>query len=588
MNWNLNTLYSSFTSDNFKNDMRRLSDLIHSFNTWCLQHLKDTKPSVQTVTDYIIQKCEVDSLIAKLYNYSSLESAKNSRNETALAKAEEIEKLQTLLVTSEVQFQRYVSQIEDVETFICNQPLLSQHEYYIKKCKKNASYLLSDKEELVLARLKTTASSAWQKLYDLITSTHLVSVTINNETKELPLSMVRNMAFDKDQKIRKDSYHAELSSYKKIDDTIAAALSNIKGEVLTECSLRNYSDPLDMTLIQCGLSKKAFQCMMDCIKKYLPIFREYLKTKAKYLGHDGSLPFYDLFAPVGAYHKTFDLDEARNFIVQHFNEFSSELSLFADNAFDKQWIDAFPQEGKVGGAFCAYIHPIKESRILANFTGNFEDVTTLAHELGHAFHNECLKDESILNTDPPLPLAETASTFFETLILNAAIKHADQASQLTLIENHLASLTQTIVDIYSRFLFEKAVFEERKNGSLSSEKLCTLMKQAQISAYGDGLDQNYLHPYMWICKPHYYSANSNYYNFPYAFGNLFALGLFELYQKDKKSFPSKMITILESTSKDNIVNVIKTIDINIENENFWGSALEQVVKLVNTFKSLCN
>lgn len=545
-------------------------------------------PSAEVTVDYINQKCDIESLIAKLYNFSSLMHSKNSRDETALANIEEIENIQTLLITSEVQFQRYVSQIDDIISFISDFPLLSEHEYYIRKSRENARYLLSDKEELILSKIKNTASNAWEKLYDLTTSNHLVSITINKEEKMLPLTIVRNMAFDKDKEVRINAYQAELKSYKRIDDTAAACLSNIKGEVITECSLRQYSDVLDMTLIQCGLSKKAFFAMMNCIEKYLPTFREYLKIKARYLGHQGGLPFYDLFAPVGSYHKTFDLNEAENFIVKHFNDFSTDLSAFAQNAFKKKWIDALPKEGKAGGAFCAYIHPIKESRILANFTGNFEDVTTLAHELGHAFHNECLKDNSILNSDPPLPLAETASIFFETLILNAAINNADKASKLTLIENHLASLTQTIVDIYSRFLFEESVFKERKNASLSSEKLCELMKQAQITAYGDGLDQEYLHPYMWICKPHYYSASSNYYNFPYAFGNLFALGLFEIYQKDTKNFPSAMITLLENASKNTIVNVIKSIGIDIEDESFWINTLELISSQIDTFRSLCN
>ena len=588
MNWDLSQLYSSFDSENFQDDILLLTKLINSYNNWCEKNLKNSIPSPKTIVNYINQKCNIEGLLSKLYNYSSLESAKNSRNETALAKVEEIEQLQTLLTTSEVQFQRYVSQIEDMNSFLADYPLLSQHEYYIKKSKENASYLLSDKEELILSKIKNIASNAWQRLYELATSTHLVPITIDKEAKKLPLAVVRNMAFDKDKEVRFSAYQAELESYKTIDDTVAACLSNIKGEVITECSLRKHSDVLNMTLIQCGLSKKAFFSLMHSIEKYLPIFRNYLKIKAKYLGYDGALPFYDLFAPVGSYHKSFDLNDAEKFIVKHFNDFSPDLSEFAKNAFEKQWIDAFPQEGKVGGAFCANIHPIKESRILANFTGNFEDVTTLAHELGHAFHNECLKNDSLLNSDPPLPLAETASIFFETLILNAAIKEVDESSELTLIENNLASLTQTIVDIYSRFLFEESVFKERKKGSLSSEKLCMLMKQAQMTAYGDGLDQEYLHPYMWLCKPHYYSASANYYNFPYAFGNLFALGLFEIYQKEPQSFSSKMVKLLRSTSKNDIVDVIKTINIDIENESFWTNTLEHIARQVNTFKSLCN
>lgn len=155
--------------------------------------------------------------------------------------------------------------------------------------------------------------------------------------------------------------------------------------------------------------------MQEACLEYMPLFRKYLKRKAKLLGHKNGLPFYDLFAPIGSSNTKFTIPEANEYILKNFKTFSEELYLMAKKAFTDGWIDYTPRQGKVGGAFCANIHSIKESRILANFTGVFGDIITLSHELGHAFHGESIFNESILNSNYTMPVAETASTFVKLL-----------------------------------------------------------------------------------------------------------------------------------------------------------------------------
>ena len=232
----------------------------------------------------------------------------------------------------------------------------------------------------------------------------------------------------------------------------------------------------------------------------------------------------------------FSYEEGTKFVEKNFRTFSDHLGDFANKAINKNWIDVKPREGKVGGAFCENLHFIGESRILLNYGDNFGDVVTLAHELGHGFHGECLNNETTLNSDYPMPIAETASTFCETIIKKAAIKDATKDEALTILETEISDCTQVIVDIYSRFLFEKSFFESRKESALSVEEIKELMVNAQKEAYGDGLDPNFLHPYMWAWKPHYYDTEYNYYNFPYAFGLLFAKGLYAEYLKKGAGF----------------------------------------------------
>ena len=207
----------------------------------------------------------------------------------------------------------------------------------------------------------------------------------------------------------------------------------------------------------------------------------------------------------------------------------------------------------------------------------------MAHELGHGFHGECLKNESILNSNYPMTIAETASTFCETIIKKAAIKDATEKEALSILETEISDCTQVIVDIYSRFLFEKSVFEERKESALTVERIKELMLNAQKEAYGDGLDENYLHPYMWAWKPHYYDANYNYYNFPYAFGLLFAKGLYAEYLKKGSDFVGEYERLLSITGKNKIADITKEVGIDIHDKEFWKNSLKTIEEDIEKF-----
>jgi len=337
--------------------------------------------------------------------------------------------------------------------------------------------------------------------------------------------------------VRKDAYEAELKCYSKIEDGAAFALNSIKLETVNECKIRGYASALDRSLNQAHMKEETLNALLSAMEDYLPEFWRYLKAKGKALGHENGLPWYDLFASMGNSGKTYSTEDAKDCLLQVFGGFDQELHDMIKKAFDEEWIDFFPREGKVGGAFCCELYPVKQSRVLTNFGGEFGDVVTLAHELGHAFHNEMLFSHSILNLDLPMPLAETASTFNENVLVSAAIASAaDKQEKLALIESQLMDACQIICDIYSRFLFEKSVIERREQEFMSADTLCGMMLDAQKKAYGDGLAEDTLHPYMWLCKSHYYRGSLSYYNFPYAFGGLFARSLYAMYLVEGASF----------------------------------------------------
>jgi pepF/M3 family oligoendopeptidase len=343
---------------------------------------------------------------------------------------------------------------------------------------------------------------------------------------------------------------------------------------------------MEKTLLDSRMKQETLDAMISSIREYLPKFHEYYKQKAKMLGHDSGLPFFDIFAPVGNVDMEFTFDEAREFIVNNFRTFTDKLADFTDQAFENEWIDAEMRDGKRGGAFCNNIVAIKESRVMTNYAGSLGSVKTLAHELGHAYHGYNLGKESILNTTYPMPLAETASIFNESIVLNAAIKEANDEEKLAILDTQITAATQVTVDILSRFIFESELFKRREDHALTVDELKEIMLEAQKEAYGDGLDHNYLHPYMWVNKPHYYYAERNFYNFPYAFGLLFVKGLYAEYLEVGDEFIPKYDKLLSVTGKMTIEDAAATVGVDVTSKKFWRNSLEMIAKDVDKFIEL--
>ena len=309
------------------------------------------------------------------------------------------------------------------------------------------------------------------------------------------------------------------------------------------------------------------------MRESLPMFRRYFRAKAKLLGYEGGLKFYDLFAPVGEMHGSYTPEDARALLVKELGAFSPRMAEMIGRAFDERWIDMYPREGKQGGAFCAGMHPLGISYVLTNFEGSYSSVSTLAHELGHAYQNECMRDVSILMADYPMPLAETTSIFNETLLAQRMLENADVQTRIAMLDQQLSDAAQVIVDIMSRYLFESKVIERRKDSSLSPRELCQIMLDAQKETYGDGLDPDCLHPYMWACKSHYYSTGVHFYNFPYAFGQLFAIGVYALYARRGAAFLPDYEKLLRDAGSGDVREVAASVGIDVADVDFWRSSL---------------
>lgn len=576
MEWDLSVLYTSVDDPTIMEDLELLKEKVNQWNQLIETICKNNDDAANKLENALKLECDIMLLAQKLGGYVSLVSSADTKNEKAVKYEDLIDQILTQSVASSTQFENWLSQLPDLNQILESSPYLQEHTFVLKEIQAQEKYRLSSREEALIASMRQTGSSAFARLKDQIIGNMKVDLELDGKQQKLPLTMVLNMAYDADPLTRKKAYEAEIKAYQDTEDGIAACLNAIKGEVLTVSKWRGYDSVLDETLIDSRMDRKTLEVMLSSIQESLPYFRAYMKAKAKALGHLNGLPFYDLYAPVTKTTQRYTYQEAGNMLVEQFSSFDQDMAEMARRAIDEHWIDVYPREGKVGGAFCAGLPSIKQSRVLLNFGGTFDSVVTMAHELGHAYHNLCSQNESILNLNSPMPLAETASTFNETIVKKAAIDTLPEEEALAVLEAEVSGCNQVIVDIYSRFLFEDALFKERQNGPLSAKEICRLMENAQIESYGDGLDPSYRHPYMWTWKPHYYYATANYYNFPYAFGQLFAKGLYAMYKREGASFVPKYKKLLASTGKMSVYDVAKSVGIDIHDISFWRSSLKMI------------
>ena len=573
--WNLDRIYKGFDDPAYAADFAAMGQLVKDFETLAAE-LPGLEP-VEGLRRGIALKEKLADL-SVLFGYANLRSATNAKDPEPGSWLGRVMALRSGTAAPSAAFNAWVVSLPNLMELVRGDDFLKDYEFYFSGMADSARYLMSAEAEAVEAKIGMSGGSAWGKLQSYLTST----VPVHYRGTVTNLSSIRNLAYDPDPQVRKDAYEAELACYESIKEPVAHALNAIKLEAISDCQLRGYASPLDRTLHHSDMKRETLEAMLSAMDEYSPVFWKYLKTKAKVLGHENGLPWYDLFAPMGASSTTFTTEDAKEYLLKQFSTFDQELTDMVATAFDDAWIDFYPRDGKRGGAFCSNVRSIGESRILTNYDGMFTDVVTLAHELGHAFHNQCVRDHRPLNQGYSMPVAETASTFNECVVMNAAIKSAaDKEEKIALIESQLQDATQIICDIYSRYRFETMVFENRETKFMNADTLCDFMLTAQKQSYGDGLDHNCLHPFMWVCKSHYYGPT--FYNFPYAFGGLFARGLYAQYEKEGAAFVPKYKKLLHTTPVATVEDTAKVAGLDLTDKDFWRGALQTIADQIELF-----
>jgi pepF/M3 family oligoendopeptidase len=520
--------------------------------------------------------------LLRVYVYATV--ATDSRDAQAQAVFSETRRLDATLRPLTSRLAEWVASL-GVDDLADVSPEAHDHRGPLRRLAARAEHQMTESEEHLAAELSLTGSSAWGRLHADVTSQLTAEVVLPDGAQVLPMPAVRGLATDSDPAVRRAAYDAELLAWPTIEVSVSAALNAIKGEAIALNRRRGWTSPVDASLFANSVSRPTFDAMQAAVTASLPDLRRWMRTKAGLHGHEPErgLPWWDLVAPLPSASATVSWDEGVDVVRQAFAGYSPTLGGLVDRALDEAWIDAEPRDGKTGGAFCA---PFVDDRslVLLNWSGSADSTQTTAHELGHAYHNTTLAGRSALQRQLPMALAETASIFCETLVVDAGLARLDGIERLAQLDVDLVGTNQVIVDIHSRFLFESELFERRARRTLSAAELCEMMTAAQVEAYGDGLDQSTAHPYMWLLKPHYYG--SHFYNWPYTYGLLFGLGLFAEYQLDPERFRAGYDDLLSRAGMGTAEELGHAFGLDVTDESFWTASLDVVRGRIDDYAAL--
>ena len=453
----------------------------------------------------------------------------------------------------------------------------------LERLQARAEHQMSEVEEGLYSELGTTGSSAWGRLQGDLTSQLSTEVHLPTGTKTMPMAAVRGLSTDSDLNVRKAAYEAEMRAWPTIAVACAAAMNSIKGEANVVNRRRKWKQPLDASLYSNNVSLETFNAMQSAVHASLPDFRRWMRVKAKLVGDTNGLSWWNLSAPLSISPGPISWDQGISLVKGAFASYSDRLSHLVDRSINEQWLDAEPREGKVGGAFCMSFVDDR-SLVLLNWSGSVDSAQVTAHELGHAYHNTQLAHRTALQKRLPMALAETASIFCETLVVEEGLSRLQGDDRLALLDVDLIGANQVVVDIHSRFLFETEVFARRQKRTLGVSELNEIMLSAQRDAYGDGLDQTTAHPHMWVLKPHYYG--SHFYNWPYTYGLLFGLGLYAQYQLDPEKFRDGYDDVLSRAVMDTAEQLGQAFGIDVTSESFWTASLDVLRARMRNYEQL--
>ncbi len=589
--WSVDDVHAGFEARSFTDAMERsAADLVRLVALFDELGIRSLPPRAATHVDGTaadraideFNRVSDDAALLRTYVYATV--ATDTRNETAQALLARTREADATLRPLTARLADWVAAL-GVDSLAEGSDAVAEHRGPLHRLAARAVHQMTEPEEHLAAELATTGSTAWGRMQADLTSQLVATVELPDGARDLPITAVRGMANHGDPVVRRAAHEAELRAWPTIELPVAAAMNAIKGEAIVLNRRRHWTSPVDASLFANSVSRATFDAMQSAVVASLPDLRRWMTTKAGLHGHPAGsgLPWWDLVAPLPHAAAEVSWEHGVQVVREAFGGYSPALAGLLDRALDERWIDAEPRSGKVGGAFCARFTGDR-SLVLLNWAGSADSTQTTAHELGHAYHNTALATRTALQRQLPMALAETASIFCETLVVEEGLARSEGIDRLVQLDVDLAGTNQVIVDIHSRFLFESEVFERRQRRPLGAGELCELMTAAQAEAYGDGLDLSTAHPWMWLLKPHYYG--SHFYNWPYTYGLLFGLGLFARYREDPDRFRARYDDLLSRAGMDTAEELGAAFGIDVTDEAFWTASLDVVRGRIDDYESL--
>lgn len=587
--WDLETFFKGGSQSlEFKEFLLGIETLITDLDK-CVKEWSDlisVEDHINILLDAIGKISSITLKVEQAGSFVGCLQAQNTTDTNANLLRSKLTTISTSFSKIMLNFEQFLGDIEqDVWRNIINDPMVSELTYILNEMRTQTKERLSVDKEQLIQGLSVDGFYAWEQLYDLLVAKIEIPFAENGEQKTLSVGQAANKFSDPDRTVRSELFTNWEVAWGNQADVFAETLNRLAGYRLTVYKERKWSDPLKEPLVINRMKKETLDMMWQVISEYKQPLVNYMNRKAEILGVE-KLSWYDVEAPIGKANSALTYQEGTQFILDHFSQFGPRLSEFTKTAFEQQWVEAEDRPKKAPGGFCTGFPENNQSRIFMTYSGTPSNVSTLAHELGHAFHSYAMTDVHPLNCDYAMNVAETASTFAEMIVSDAAVKQAkDKEERLALLEDKLQRSVALLMNIHARFLFETAFYEERTHGYVSSERLSELMVDAQKEAYCDSLDE--YHPHFWASKLHFFITDVPFYNFPYTFGYLFSLGIYAKALDEGEAFEEQYIELLKDTGSMSVEDLAaKHLSVDLTKREFWEKAVEMAIIDVDEFLEL--
>ncbi|GAA0501509.1 M3 family oligoendopeptidase [Salinibacillus aidingensis] len=586
--WDLESIFPGGSqSPEFHHHLEQLSSMTDNFSKE-LQAFETPSKSddVNTVADFIDQGKDILMNLEQAGAFVSCLEAQDIHDKQANVLRSRMTDLSAQFSTAFNILQQKLALTDDaVWVDLLQHPKLSELTFVLNEWRKNAKDKLSETEEALIESLSVDGYHGWGQMYDTIVGSMTIPVTLDGKKQEVSVGQADNLSAHGDPEVRKEVFDRLEEAWSEKEELFAKTLNHMAGFRLNVYERRGWDDVLKEPLEYNRMKKSTLNAMWNAIAKHKKPFADYLNRKAELLGKD-KLDWQDLNAPLSSADQTLSFQEGAKFIIKHFRTFGPNMAQFAEKALDDSWIEAEDRPGKRPGGFCTSFPLSDQSRIFMTYNGSMSNVATLAHELGHAFHTYTLQNTHPLNRDYAMNVAETASTFAESIVSDAAVQEAETDEQKkSLLEAKLQRSVAMFMNIHARFLFETRFYEERKQGIVPAQRLNELMEEAQREAYADTLGE--AHPHFWASKLHFYITDVPFYNFPYTFGYLFSLSIYAKAREEGASYEEKYMALLRDTAIMPVEDlVMKHLGEDITKEAFWEKGIKLCMEDVEAFLKL--
>ncbi|MBB6454156.1 pepF/M3 family oligoendopeptidase [Salirhabdus euzebyi] len=588
--WDLDVIFPGGSeSSEFRNHLDELKKMNVTFSAKIKKFETPKKiEDANVVADLIEDAKNVMMNLRQAGAFVSCLEAQNMKDRKANVLRSEITTVSASFTTAFNAFQqKLAASAEDVWNALLEHNVLSELHFVLQEWRKKAKSRLSEQEEALIESLSIDGYHGWGQMYDTIVGSMNIPFELEGEKKNLSVGQANNLSSHSNPEVRKGIFKTLEGAWEEKEELFAKTLNHLGGFRLNVYEKRGWDHVLKEPLEYNRMQQETLDAMWNAITKHKQTFVKYLDRKAKLLGKE-KLDWYDLDAPLTSSSTTMSFNDGAQFILKHFAKFGPKMASFSKKAFENAWIEAEDRPGKRPGGFCTTFPLSEQSRIFMTYSGSMSNVATLAHELGHAFHSYTLRPMHPLNRNYAMNVAETASTFAEMVVADAAVKEATtEQEKLSLLEEKLQRSVALFMNIHSRFLFETRFYEERKNGIVPASRLNEIMSDAQREAYAGALNE--VHPRFWASKLHFYITGVPFYNFPYTFGYLFSMSIYAKALEEGTGYEEKYMALLRDTAIMPVEELaMKHLGEDITKEVFWEKGIKLSMEDVEEFLQLTN